>query len=196
MRSTRRAVSALVPTVLMAPFVGLVYACADSPTSPNAVKAAFTPSAAVLPATRTEFEGFINFCASTPPTEITVTPGGILRIDGATNENRWVTGNRLIDGVEHNVVAGRINLSTGSGSAELKVSLKPDAVDGTWEIRQVLTISGGAPAGGHGVGHGTGDLHGMTIKFTAEPASGQSVCNPDFGRARVHGVVISPATTS
>ena len=197
MQSTRNAVIVQVPTALMAAFVGVLCACADSPTSPNAVKTAFRPLAAVLPATRTEFEGFIHFCGGTDPTKINVTPGDILHFKEGTNQNVRVTGNLLIDGVEHNVVDANINLKSGSGSVHLAVSLKPDAVEGTWEIRQTVTISGGAPAGSRGVGHGTGDLQGMTIQFTTEPAVPiANVCNPELPGASLHGVVISPATTS
>ena len=197
MQSTRNAVIVQVPTALIAAFVGALCACADSPASPNAVKTAFRPLAAVLPATRTEFEGFINFCGGTDPTKINVTPGDILHFKGGTNQNVWVTGNPLIDGVEQNVVDANINLKSGSGSAHLAVSLKPDAVEGTWEIRQTVTISGGSPAGSRGVGHGTGDLQGMSIQFTTEPAVPiANVCNPELPGAPLHGVVISPATTS
>src|SRR5439155_18493230 len=87
MRSTRNAVIVQVPTALMAAFVGVLCACADSPTSPNAVKTAFRPLAAVLPATRTEFEGFIHFCGGTDPTKINVTPGDILHFKEGTHEN-------------------------------------------------------------------------------------------------------------
>jgi hypothetical protein len=71
-------------------------------------------------------------------------------------------------------------------------SIKPEAVNGTWEIKQQFRIP---PGGTSGVGHGTGDLQGMTIQFTTEPIIGSpSDCNPDLLKAAVHGVILSPAS--
>ena len=172
----------------------LLSACADRNVTGPANRLRFNLSNEPASATRTAFDGVINFCTSTPPQDVTVT-GHVLHLRGATNRNQWVTGNALIDGVENNVVDGSINLKTGSGIAHLVVTLKPDAVNGTWEIEQILTISGGVPGSSHGVGHGTGDLHGMTIEFTTGPSAGQSTCNPNNAAGGVHGVITSPAVT-
>ena len=47
----------------------------------------------------------------------------------------------------------------------------------------------------HGQVPATGDLQGMTIKFTTDPEFVPgSVCNPDNFKAGVHGVILSPAS--
>ena len=150
---------------------------------------------AVAAATQTEFAGFVNFCWSADPSNFKIV-GSTLHFTGA-NQNRWVTGNPLIDGAEQNAVLFNLNLKNGNGAAHLDVTLKPDAVDGTWEIRQTLTFRDGVPIGSSGVGHGTGDLTGMTIKFATQPAVPvESVCNPDMPKAPVSGVILSPASNS
>src|SRR4029077_17187707 len=105
-------------------------------------------------------------------------------------ENRWVTGNSLIDGVERNTGAANFN-NTGQGVVHLTSSLKPDAVNGSWEIQTQLSLPDFV---GSGVGHGTGELQGMTIKYTFDLAAGPSVCMPDGPKGHVHGVILSPAS--
>lgn len=117
--------------------LGILGACTDRLTGPTAATdIAGGWSAAVAPVT--EFAGLINFCASTPPEEVNLTPGSTLHLRGATNQNQWVTGIDLVDGPEENVVNGDFNLTTGNGVAHLQVTLTPDDVDGTWVIRQTL----------------------------------------------------------
>lgn len=161
----------------------------NAPRVPDGAR--FSASAA---ATETNFAGFIDFCVEFVPSKLFITPGAIFHLV-TTNQNRWVTGNPLIDGVEHNAVLANINLKNGNGAAHLDVSLQPDAVNGTWEIRQTLTFRDGFPIGSSGVGHGTGDLQGMTIKFTTAPAVPvDNVCNPDLPGGPVTGVILSPAS--
>jgi hypothetical protein len=182
----RRIALILIPLFLVA--------CRDDPTAPTLARLTKSPalrtSVAAAPASSTEFDGFVNFCVSDDPTRFKITSGGTLHF-ATSNENRWVTGNPLIDGVEHNTVAANINLKNGQGVVHLDLSLKPDAVNGTWEIKQQLSLPEGVSSG---VGHGTGDLQGMTIKFTSSPPAGTSVCNPDQPKAGVHGVILSPAS--
>lgn len=167
-----------------------LFACSDEPTAPNLAR--LTPpealSASVTArASSTEFDGFVNTCSSTDPTNVKITPRGILHFK-ASNENRWVTGNSLIDGIEHNTVKAKINQNTGQGVVHLDSRLKPDAMNGTWEIEWHLSLPDFV---GSGVGHGTGDLHGMTIKFTFDLAAGPSDCNPNAPKGHVHGVIRS-----
>ena len=152
----------------------------------------FGSVAAVTPATRTEFEGFIHFCSSGPPDKVIVTPGGkTLHLRGISNSNEWVTGNPLIDGAESN--SPNVNFNPTSGAVHLDVTLYPDGVMGTWEIAQTLNFRGNGTFSSHGVGHGTGELHGMTIKFNTTPAV--LVDNPcsDLDSAPLSGVIVSPA---
>jgi hypothetical protein len=142
----------------------------------------------VARASSTEFDGFINFCHAADLTFTTKSKETVHF--GVSNENRWVTGNPLIDGVEHNTGAANIN-PQGQVVVNLDNSLKPDAVNGTWEIKQHLRIGDGVSTG---IGHGTGDLQGMTMKFSTDPTFvPTSVCNPDMLKAGVHGVILSPA---
>ena len=176
-------------------FIPLFFAaCSGEPTAPNLARLtapqALRASEAATAAAGTEFNGFINFCHPDPLSGFRVTPGGAVHF-GVSNENRWVTGNPLIDGIEHNTGAANIN-PDGQGVVNLHLSLKPDAVNGTWEIKQHVTLPEFVSTG---VGHGTGDLQGMTIKFTTDPGFVPgSVCNPDQAKAGVHGVILSPAS--
>jgi hypothetical protein len=180
-------------TALTVTIVSWVIAgCSDSsplrttaPPAPLVVRA----SAAAMSASSTEFDGFDNNCSSADLTRFNATPGGTLHFRVA-NENRWVTGNPLIDGIERNTGAANFN-NTGQGVVHLYSSLKPDAVNGTWEIVTQLSLPGFV---GSGVGHGTGDLRGMTIKFDFDLAAGRSDCNPDGPKGHVHGFILSPAS--
>jgi hypothetical protein len=152
-------------------------------------------SAVGTPATRTPFEGFIHFCGGGPDEVFFVTPGGTEHFRGGINFNHWFTGNTFIDGPENNTSNGNFNPT--SGAVNLDVTLEPYAHSGTWEIRQTLNFRGNGSFSGHGVGHGTGDLHGMTIKFTAAPPvpfnPADKPCFTDIPvSAPVSGVIISP----
>ena len=149
--------------------------------------------AAVTPATRTSFEGFIHFCSGGPPDTVIVTPGGTEHIRGATNTNQWATGNPLIDGVENNVVL--INFSPVSGIVHLNVTLEPTASPGsTWEITQAIHFRPDGSVPSKGVGHGTGALRGMTIKFNSDGvAFPPNPCNAFLPSGLLDGVIISPA---
>ena len=173
-------------------FIPLLFlACSGEPTAPNLARLAAPEALRASVAARassTEFDGFINFCHAGDPTRFKITPGGTVHFD-VSNENRWVTGNPLIDGVEHNTGSASVN-PHGQVVVSLHNSLKPDAVNGTWEIVQQLRIGDGVSTG---VGHGTGELQGMIIKFTTDPPVPTSVCNADMPKAPVHGV-LSPAS--
>lgn len=187
--------------ILIAASFGLAAACTDSemgPTAPDpaplrTTSLAAPQSAAAAVTTRTEFQGFICFGTSAGGYEWT-TNGGVWHFRNGQNVNRWVTGNPLIDGVEHNVADMNLNLKNGTGTIHLDVSVKPDAVNGTWEIRQTVQFRGFEPVSTKGVGHGTGDLQGMTLKFIAQGAAPiPEACGPGggFGPA-IQGVITSP----
>ena len=148
--------------------------------------------AAVTPASHTEFEGFIHFCGGSPPDTVIETPGGkTLHIRGGSNFNEWVTGNPLIDGPETN--SPNVNFNPTSGAVHLDATIYPDAAVGTWEIAQTLNFRGDGSFSSHGVGHGTGELHGMTIKFTTgDPVVTDNPCS-DLPSAPLSGVIVSPA---
>ena len=167
----------------------LLVGCTDSsPSRLTAPQVAVRASVAAAGASSTEFNGFINFCQG-DFTGFRVTPGGTAHL-AVANEHLWVTGNPLIDGIERNTGSGVIN--PHGIVVNLDLSLKPAAVSGTWEIRQQFRIPDGTTSG---VGHGTGDLQGMTIKFTTDPIiDSPSSCNPDMQKAAVHGVILSPAS--
>jgi hypothetical protein len=112
---------------------------------------------------RIAFSGVFYPCGGTNGEEFVT--GNVLHFRDAENSNLWSTGNPLLDGPEVNVVNGDINLMTGTGVAHPRTTVHPVAVDGTWEIQITVTVG---PTGltGHGVGHGTGDLAGMTIFFS------------------------------
>jgi hypothetical protein len=190
MKSSQRSVNAGVSALLVTGMVLVVFGCRDSsPLRATAPKSAMSEAATTDAASSTEFNGFINFCHNAGLIGFSATPGGTVHF-GVANENRWVTGNALIDGLEHNT--GDANVSRqGQVVVRLRNSLKPDAVNGTWEMVQQVRIGDGVSTG---VGHGTGDLQGMTIKFATDPEFvPASVCNPDELKSGVHGVIVSSA---
>jgi hypothetical protein len=191
MKVRRTVVNGVISAVLLTALSWVLAGCSDSsPLRPTAPHVALTTSASATRASSTEFDGFINFCQAGDPTGFRVTPGGTIHF-GVSNENRWVTGNPLIDGVEHNTGNAKITRQ-GQVIVNLDNSLKPDAVNGTWEIVQQFRVPDGVSTG---VGHGTGELQGMTIKFTTDPTFvPTSVCNPDNSKVAVHGVILSPGS--
>ena len=77
--------------------------------------------------------------------------------------------------------------------AALDVTLAPFAFDGTWEIRQINQLRQNGLFVSKGVGHGTGELRGMTINFTTgQFVFGLNPCSP-FPSAEVQGVLRGPA---
>lgn len=144
---------------------------------------------------RTEFTGFINFCESTTPEGLRITPGETLHLRGARNTNQWATGNNLIDGIEQNVVDLNLALRQGSGVAHLEGTLTPAAVDATWQIRMTVKIREGVQVSAQGVGHGTGDLHGMTMQFAADPQTQTASICSSMPAVAVKGIIIAPAAS-
>jgi hypothetical protein len=144
-------------------------------------------------AARTEFQGFIYPCGGAPIDE-RVTPGGVLHLL-ASNLNQWDTGNSLVDGEETNVARITIVLKSGRGVANITSTITPEGVDGTWELRYRVEVAGANPGGASGVGRGTGELRGMTLKFTAQsPVPRENSCNAAIPFAvPVSGVIHSPS---
>lgn len=145
-----------------------------------------------------EFEGVFYPCSVTPPTKEWIS-GNVLHIRGIQFHNQWVTGSPLVDGLSDNVVDADINLKTGTGVARPHESVKPDAFDGTWDVRATVLIDPSGPSA-HGVGRGTGDLRGMTIEFTAsgdvpiDPAD--NPCSDSPFATPIRGEIIIPASRS
>jgi hypothetical protein len=191
MKGSRRVVHSVVSAIVVTAVSWLLAGCGDSsPLGPTAPQVALRSPAVAAVASRTEFDGFDNNCFSADPTQFNATPGGTVHFR-VSNDNRWVTGNPLIDGVERNTGVANIN-NSGRGVVHLDSSLKPDAVNGTWEIQTHLSLPDFV---GSGVGRGTGDLQGMTIKFTFDLAAGPSDCNPNGPKGHVHGVILSSEQT-
>jgi hypothetical protein len=149
-------------------------------------------TADVATPTKEPFNGYLHFCGSTAPEKVIQTPGGTLHIRGATNENRWDTGNPLIDGQETNTVI--VNFSHVTGKVRAQMTLLPDAYPGSsWEITQTLHFRPDGSVPGKGVGHGTGALRGMTIKFNAgDLVFGHNTCSTEPS-ALLTGVILAPA---
>jgi hypothetical protein len=190
MKASRVAIHGAVNAVLIIGLSWALVGCRDSsPLTSIAPHVAPTASVTAAGASSTEFDGFDNNCSSGEITDFIGTRGGTLHFK-VSNENRWITGNSLIDGIESNTGGANV-ISTGQGVVRLSSSLKPDAVDGTWQLQTHLSLPDFV---GSGVGYGTGELQGMTIKFTFDLAAGPSDCNPDGPKGHVHGVILSPAS--
>jgi len=144
--------------------------------------------------TRIAFEGVFYPCSETAPTKEWVS-GNVLHLRNATNHNLWVTGNPLLDGFADNVVDADINLKTGAGVAHPRETLQPEALDGTWEITVTVFVdSTGLTA--RGTGYGTGDLRGMTIRFSnpgiEEIPPATNPCSDIPVAVVVEGQILSP----
>ena len=154
-------------------FIPLFFvACGGEPTAPYLAQLTAPQSlraTAVTPASSTHFDGFVNFCQG-GTTYFRATPAGTAHF-GVANENRWVTGNPLIDGVEHNTGAANGN-PFGQVVVSLHNSLKPDVVNGTWEIVQQFRVPDGISTG---VGHGTGDPPVLVRRQEMKSSTGGSV---------------------
>lgn len=161
--------------------VSFLASCQDSPTAATAPD---SPPLNKTPASSMPFAGFMYNCSGTE-SDLWVTPGGVAHFEGATNTNEWVTGNSLIDGIEENLELGGIANPNGTVTVLWEATITPDAVNGTWETSTYhLTLNANGARGAKGVAHGTGDLAGMTIRFTIVPdftmQPPETACNPDF----------------
>ena len=189
MKGGRAVVNGVVRAVLVTSASWAIVGCSDSsPLASTAPRVVARASVTAATASSTEFNGFINFCHAGDFSYFNV-DGPTIHF-GVSNENKWVTGNPLIDGIEHNT--GIALIDPHGLVVNLDNSLKPDAVNGTWEIKQQFRIPDGTTSG---VGHGTGDLLGKTMKFSTVRIAGQvSDCNPNDFKAGVSGVILSPAS--
>lgn len=173
----------------------ILAACEATPTAAPDREVPGVSANSATSAESLEFAGFIHFCESGPADVFRVTPGGTVHVREGTNRNRWITDSPLVTGTENNVVDGNINLNSGTGRIHLDVTITPDDVDGTWEARQQLDIVGGLPGESRGVGHGTGDLRGMSIRYVVgAQQEGENVCS-DLPIAPVSGVIVSSAAS-
>lgn len=154
---------------------------------------AFNTMADFAPAASTPFDGLIHFCRSGAPDKVLPTPGWYtLHIRGATNLNRWETGNPLIDGIEQNKVL--INFSPVTATVHIDATLVPDAYPGsTWEISQKIHIMRNGSVRSSGVAHGTGALKTMTLKFnTGDEVPGPNGVCSDLPSTILTGVIVAP----
>lgn len=114
------------------------------------------------------FEGQIAFCdPPAPPVDVVELPGGITITTFVNENNVWVTGNPLVDGVEKNRVVVVFDPSLPpdvppNNQARVDSSIDVAAFEGGWRIRQRLEFS---PEGttSFGIGFGLGDLRGKLI---------------------------------
>lgn len=132
--------------------------------------------------TTVPFTARMYLCSFEPETD-RVSGDKILHIYNAVNHNLWVATTPLITGLEDNSVDATINLTTGTGVAHAHSVMRPFAYDGTWQVIVQLTVT---PTGleGDGIGHGTGALQGMTMKFHPTGAillqPGENPCSDEF----------------
>jgi hypothetical protein len=173
------------------PLAFLTAGCTDELAGP-AVEPFPGLAASVTPATTTTFEGYVYGCSATPPQVSRLTPGWTLHFSGAGNVNRWTTDSPLVSGLEYNAVDANINLNNGIVRAQATATVVPDAVNGTWEIRFLVK----GPEGASGVGHGTGELEGKTLRFHITPGQpGPNLCDPTSTFiASIEGEIVTPAT--
>jgi len=150
---------------------------------------------AVTPATKVEFEGFAHSCGC-GPIDIKVTPGGqTIHVRDGFCLGQWVTGNALIDGYETVTSHGEV---TPKGLIlHLFRTLEPDAYPGSsWEIVQTEHIKPDGSTSSHAVGHATGALKGMTIKFTELGRVLVPNPCPDLNSGLMNGVILAPANNN
>lgn len=153
------------------------------------------PAGAMAAAPTIAFEGVFYPCSGGDPSSEWVS-GNVLHFRGATNHNLWVTGEPLLDGFADNVVDADINLKTGAGVAHARESLRPAAVEGTWEITVTVFVDAtGLTA--HGEGYGTGELQGLTIELQnpgiVELSPGTNPCSDVPEAVLIEGEIRSPS---
>lgn len=160
--------------------IALASGCSETTSPTDAPPLA--PSANASAVTRIPFSGTLYGCSGTAPAELSVTPGGVLHFDGATNVNQWVSDNPLVNGIENNVVDANINLNGGYGRAHATGTITPESIAGTWVVHFLVKIGGPFAGQAYGSGYGTGALEGSRIDFTVEPLAGPvtNLCNADF----------------
>jgi hypothetical protein len=165
-------------------------ACDQGATSPDALAPLLDATAAP---TRTSFDGYIYFCSDgQPPDREWFAPGGTLHFRNAGNTNQWDMGNPLIDGIETNEVDLNLNFNGGVGFVHGTSPLVPFAVSGTWQIKFHVNTSNGTA---RGVGHGTGNLQGMSLKFSnvvSTATTPPNPCNTAPDRAWTTGIITTP----
>lgn len=153
-------------------------------------------SPAAAAPTRIPFAGVFYPCGGTNGEEWV--GGNVYHFRDSENDNLWVTGNPLIDGPEVNFVNGDINLTTGTGRAHPRSTIYPVAVDGTWQL-EITVFVGESGLTGRGVGHGTGELAGMTISFTnpgdvaIDPS--ENPCSGVPAAVLIEGEILAPIGT-
>lgn len=150
---------------------------------------------------KTSFDGHIYFCGPLmPPVSVEKFPNGKEIRTFINVDNRWVTGNELVDGVEENEVRALVDTSTIPETpiiTRINLQLEPSVFDGRWYMRQLITHG---PEGdlSRGFGFGTGDLRGKFAWFTTgafefpfvDFPPEESPCGPTV-RVALHGRVIS-----
>lgn len=144
--------------------------------------------------TTTSWTGRFYPCSGTGG-EVFVSADKIVHLFNSTNHNLWVTSTPLLNGFADNVVDAAINIDTGVGVVHPRESLRPSVYDGTWESNVLIPPAGsGQPP--RGVGRGTGELQGMTLKFygdgIANLAPGENPCGTLPFAAILHGEIQIP----
>ena len=119
-------------------------------------------------------------------------PGSSTRRTSHTPRRRGRRPKDLARARSNHFTSGGLNLSF---RARERV-LKPDPFAGTWEITVHIEIS---PSGqsARGVGHGTGELQGMTLKFTGGEAvfGMENPCNAGIPvKILIHGEILARAS--
>jgi hypothetical protein len=128
-------------------------------------------------------------CTTDPPDRQWVTPGGTLHFRNSGVTLLWDMGNPLIDGIETVEADLNRNLKRGVGFVHGTSTLVPFAVNGTWEIKFHINTSDETA---RGVGHGTGDLQGMSLKYSTVVATPPpNPCHPERG-AYTTGIITTP----
>ncbi len=145
---------------------------------------------------RIPFTG-LRFACSGTDGQVSVSGDKILHIRNATNHSLWVTSSPYLNGFADNVVDANIDLATDIGEARIQESLKPTTYNGTWEsVVQLRITPHGAEA--EGVGHGTGELTGLTIRWAKtgnyEVAPGVNPCGDSRFGPTLAGEILVPAS--
>ena len=155
---------------------------------------AFPLHAGAAPVSLVPFTAIRYGCSGTDG-EAFVTADKMLHIRNATNHNLWVASTPYLTGYADNVVNADIDLSTGVGNAHPQQTMKPFVYDGTWESQVQIKFR---PDGTEtdAVGHGTGVLTGMTIKWRVigRFATEANPCGNDPFAARLAGEIHMPSS--
>ncbi len=186
--------------VALAPFAAafVLAGCQEQPTAPQTPALEAGAPSFGASASKTEISGYVFNCGVLEEGETRITPGGVLHARGGEDWIIWDVGNALVDGpgiLDGSGGGLNFNFNNFIITSHGKGVIYPDAVNGTWELVANIKVNPNESGVAITSGRGTGELHGMTLKYEARPIEdGPAAPCPDAFVFEVTGVIVEPAS--